>query len=90
MQINWRIFNLKTPALFLSYHVVIEKILSRLNVLGVYFGNAPRLGFEPRTYRLTAGRSAVELSGIKCGNSGNYITMVGSKTSVGRIVTDTY
>ena len=25
---------------------------------------APRLGFEPRTYRLTAGRSTIELSGI--------------------------
>lgn len=80
MQINWRIFNLKTPALFLSYHVVIREAFKPPNVLGVYFGNAPRLGFEPRTYRLTAGRSAVELSGIKFGNSGNYITMVGSKT----------
>lgn len=26
--------------------------------------DAPRLGVEPRTYRLTAGRSAIELSGI--------------------------
>jgi hypothetical protein len=25
---------------------------------------APRVGFEPTTYRLTAGRSTVELSGI--------------------------
>src|SRR6478735_1881711 len=29
---------------------------------------APRLGFEPRTYRLTAGRSTVELSGNSSGN----------------------
>src|SRR5829696_9885490 len=28
---------------------------------------APRLGLEPRTYRLTAGRSTIELSGNKTG-----------------------
>src|SRR5215212_1612712 len=28
---------------------------------------APRLGLEPRTYRLTAGRSTIELSGNKIG-----------------------
>jgi hypothetical protein len=28
---------------------------------------APRLGLEPRTYRLTAGRSTIELSGNETG-----------------------
>ena len=35
---------------------------------------APRVGLEPTTYRLTAGRSTIELSGNK--SFLNYITII--------------
>ncbi len=37
--------------------------------VGEKFCLAPRLGLEPRTYRLTAGRSTIELSGIVLGGT---------------------
>src|SRR5688572_20862551 len=40
---------------------------------------APRLGLEPRTYRLTAGRSTIELSGITFSSAAVYHRRFGSR-----------
>ena len=52
----------------------MDIFIKNLPVIGKVFGDfmAPRIGFEPMTYRLTAGCSTAELSGNTTGTRAYY------------------